>query len=136
MQLTQEHKDIFSAKLCPYCGSSTRVVDEVYIYGRTYKDRLMVCCKNFPQCDSYVGTHEDGEPLGRLANKELRQWKKKAHDSFDKLWKDKKMKRGQAYAALSKHLGIHGDYTHIGMFKIETCIKVAAWSKLKYEELL
>ena len=136
MKLSQLQEDIIQAKVCPYCKSSTRVVDEVFIYGRTYKDRLMIACKNFPVCDSYVGTHDDGEPLGRLANKALRSWKKKAHDAFDVLWKDKHLDRNQAYEELADHLGIPDQYCHIGMFKKETCIKVIAWANLRKSELI
>lgn len=136
MVLTQSQEDIITARVCPYCKSSTRVVDEVFIYGRTYRDRLMICCKNFPQCDSYVGTHPDGEPLGRLANRELRSWKKQAHEFFDKLWKENKLSRDKCYEDLADHLGIPDKYCHIGMFQKSTCIKVIAWAKLKINELI
>ena len=136
MELTPIQKDIIQAKVCPYCKCSTRVVDEVFIYGRTYNNKLMIACKNFPQCDSYVGTHADGEPLGRLANKELRSWKKKAHESFDVIWRNKHMGRNAAYEELADFLMIPDKYCHIGMFKKETCIKVVAWSKLKIAELV
>lgn len=136
MELTAYQQDVIDAKICPYCKSSTRVVDEVYIYGRTYNDRLMICCKNFPQCDSYVGTHSDGMTLGRLANKELRSWKKQAHEAFDKLWRDKHIGRDTAYENLADALNIPDKYCHIGMFKKDTCIKVVAWSKLKLSELI
>lgn len=136
MELTAIQKDILSAKVCPYCKSSTRVVDEVYIYGKTYKGRLMICCKNFPECDSYVGTHDDGEPLGRLADKKLRLWKKKAHAAFDILWKEKHVDRTEAYEELADFLNIPDKYCHIGMFQVKTCVKVLAWSKLKLNELI
>ena len=136
MELTALQKDIINAKVCPYCKSSTRVVDENHIYGRTYKDRLMICCKNFPSCDSYVGTHDDGLPLGRLADKKLRSWKKNAHDSFDKIWKEKLVERSALYEELADFLNIPDEYCHIGMFQVKTCIKVVAWSKLRYVELV
>lgn len=135
MNLSQRHIDILNAKVCPYCNSSTRVVDEVYIYGRSYKDRLMICCKNYPTCDAYVGTHDDGEPLGRLANKNLREMKIKAHNAFDKIWKENKMNRGEAYEKLADYLGLPDKYTHIGMFNPETCMKVVAWSTSIYNDL-
>ncbi len=136
MVLNQEQQDIMDAKVCPYCKSKTRLVDEVYIYGKSYTDRLIICCVNFPNCDSYVGTHEDGTTLGRLADKELRGWKKQAHDAFDKLWRDKKMERDSAYEELADFLKLPDKFCHIGMFKKETCIKVVAWAKLKYSELI
>lgn len=84
----------------------------------------MVVCDGFPKCDSYVGTHEDGEPLGRLANKKLRFWKKEAHSAFDKIWRDNHMDRDSAYGFLADELELPDEYVHIGMFNIQTCKKV------------
>jgi len=127
--LTPLQKDIYSAKICPYCKSRTRITTETEIYGREYKKRAVICCKNFPLCDSYVGTHDDGTTLGRLANKELRMWKKRAHDEFDKLWKTGNYDRDEAYENLSDEIGIDLEYTHIGFFNVETCKKVIHWAK-------
>lgn len=137
MNISDKHKSIYNAEICPYCGSKTEKTTETEIYGREYKGREMIKCVKYPVCNSYVGTHEDGEPLGRLANKELRMCKKKAHDAFDNLWRSKGgIKRSYAYQMLAEYLEIDGKYCHIGMFKKETCIKVIAWSKLKYAELI
>ena len=86
----------------------------------------MICCVNFPKCDSYCGTHEeDGSSLGRLANSTLRQYKKVAHSWFDQIWRDQKLlKRSEAYKWLSDELGIPREMTHIGFFGIEYCKKV------------
>lgn len=136
MELSQKHKDILEAKTCPYCDSKTKTITETDVYGKEYQGRSIIACSNFPKCDSYVGTHDNGKPLGRLANRELRQWKIKGHDAFDKIWKDKKMKRGKCYIELSEALNIPNEYTHIGMFSIKTIKQVIAWSKLKYAELI
>lgn len=136
MDISKKHLDIIQAKTCPYCESSTLVVDEVFIYGRVYNERLMIACKNYPKCDSYVGTHKDGEPLGRLANKDLRHWKMQAHNSFDKLWKQKIMNRDTAYEELAYFLNIPIAFCHIGFFKKETCLKVIDWSRFKLNKLV
>jgi hypothetical protein len=39
MKLTKYHKDVFFAKICPYCKSSTINVPEKYIYGKTYNKK-------------------------------------------------------------------------------------------------
>ncbi|MEM1337299.1 MAG: zinc-finger-containing protein [Bacteroidota bacterium] len=129
IEVTDRHRDIFYAKICPYCGSKTRATDEFEIYGRSYSDRKQIVCVNYPKCDAHVGCHSTGKPLGRLANKELRSAKKEAHEWFDKLWKHGSMRRNEAYARLSTYLGIPGKYTHIGMFGVETCKKVVEFSK-------
>ena len=64
------------------------------------------------------------KPLGRLANAELREWKKKAHAAFDPLWQGGKMRRNQAYAWLAQRLGLPTHLTHIGMFDVITCQQV------------
>lgn len=135
MKLTSYHIDVYNAKICPYCKSSTKVISETDVYGREYKGRKMIACVNFPNCDSYVGTHDDGSPLGRLADKRLRLAKKNAHLYFDKIWKEGLIKRGSLYAKLSKHLNIKSEYTHIGMFNENTCNNVSDWSIQYYNEL-
>lgn len=128
--------NILKGKICPYCFNPSEKIDSSYVYGRSYGD--MFICK---PCDAYVGTHKrDGKPLGRLANKELREAKKEAHHHFDQLWKRKIInniwkdnpdfsERKKAYAWLSKKMNIEKKYCHIGMFDVEQCKKVVKISK-------
>lgn len=117
---------------CPYCNESSILVDSAKVYGRSYG--WMYVCQRYPGCDAYVGCHKGTtEPLGRLANKELRSAKRAAHDAFDPLWRakirltgcSKKTARTRAYAWLAGELGISFDDCHIGMFDVETCKRVA-----------
>lgn len=124
IKLTPYQQDVYSGKICPYCKSGTKTVTEEHIYGKKYKGKTMICCVNFPSCDSYVGTHEeDGSSLGRLANSELRQYKKVTHSWFDRIWKEQHMSRTEAYDWLSDELELPRDMTHIGWFNITTCKK-------------
>lgn len=117
--------DILQGKICPYCKEKTQYVDSAIIYGKSYG--MIYLCK---PCDAYTGVHKGTDKaLGRLANKELRYWKKQAHKYFDILWKEGDEKRGDVYKRLAKELDIPIDYCHIGMFSIETCKKVIEWSK-------
>ena len=124
--LTEHQELIYSGKICPYCDSETKKVTEEFIYNKTYSGNKMICCVNFPKCNSYCGTHkEDESSLGRLADSSLRQYKKVAHSCFDPIWKDHKvLSRKQAYSWLSEKLEIPVEYTHIGYFNIETCKRV------------
>ncbi len=61
------------------------------------------------------------DPLGRLANAELRLEKRKAHAAFDPLWKSGQMTRRDAYAWLSEATGIDADRCHIGMMDVSDC---------------
>lgn len=135
MELTPYQLDIITAKICPICKSKTRVTTEEEIYSKTYRGRAIICCKNYPNCDTYVGTHEDGTTLGRLADWKGRIAKKEAHEAFDMLWKQKLIDRDTAYEELADFLEIPDEYCHIGMFSVTTCVNAKQWAKMKYYEL-
>ncbi len=117
MKLTEQQKNILLGKICPYCGQDSKLVDSIEVYGTHYGDLWM--CK---PCDAYVSCHEGTEvAMGRLANKYLREWKKKTHEAFDTIWKKKIMTRTEAYMWLSEELGIPPEYMHIGMLGVDNC---------------
>ena len=114
------------APICPYCGTASEHVggDVVYPHKPELADKKFWLCK---PCDAYVGCHPGTpEPLGRLANAELRRAKMEAHTAFDKLWKgdQAQMRRADAYRWLAAELGIGVDDCHIGMFDLDACKKV------------
>ncbi|NIA02348.1 MAG: hypothetical protein GWP15_03115 [Nitrospirae bacterium] len=126
-KLTRFQLRIIRGKTCPYCKGKTELIDSVKVYGRSYG--MMYMCWG---CKAYVGTHKGTKnALGRLANKELRKWKNRAHAEFDKLWEGKMGKRSKAYRWLSNKLKIPHIYTHIGMFGVKTCKRVVIEVKKK-----
>jgi len=60
-------------------------------------------------CGAFVGTHNKTRnhlrPLGYLATKAVKRWRLLIHQTLDPLWKSGKIKRGHAYARISKALG-------------------------------
>lgn len=75
---------------------------------------------------AYVGVHKGTDrPLGRLANAELRYWKKAAHAVFDPLWQRGPFRghRNVAYGWLAQKMNLPIEKTHIGMFDVEQCKK-------------
>lgn len=109
-------------KVCRYCGSEVVFTSNEEIYGKQYGGGKCYLCRN---CGAYVGTHQGSKaPLGTLADEDLRQWRRKAHDIFDEVWKKAKISRPQAYSWLSKQMGLPFEKTHIAMFEIEQCKKV------------
>lgn len=56
-----------------------------------------------------------------MANKELREWRKKVHAYIDPQWKQGKMSRGTMYSIISKHIG---KQFHTGESNIDMCKKV------------
>jgi len=111
---------------CPYCGGNVNIVDSIIIYGRSYG--MVWLCQ---PCDAYVGVQKGTErPLGTLANRELREWRKQAHSIFDPIWKsngsgkEKREKRKDAYRYMIKIMNIPSKLAHIAMFDIEQCKKL------------
>lgn len=106
---------------CDYCGRQAEYVDSKVIYGKGYG---MVClCRN---CMAYVGVHKGTDkPLGRLANAELRYWKKAARAVFDPMWKYGRFRhhRNAAYGWLAQKMGLPIEQAHIGMFDVAQCKK-------------
>ncbi len=125
MFLTERQMQILCGRICPYCGRMTEYVDSSIVYGRSYG--MIYLCRD---CMAYVGVHKGTDKaLGRLADAELREAKKEAHLYFDKLWQLGIMKRKEAYSWLSECLGIPVEYTHIGMFSVNTCKETVRFAK-------
>lgn len=130
---SENKKAIFEGKICPYCEGKTDYVDSSIVYnGKSFG--MIYLCK---PCRAWVGVHEGTDnALGRLANNELREYKKRAHAAFDPIWKTKSINniwkeylpktsnREKAYIWLSKQLGIKRENCHIGFFNVNICKRV------------
>lgn len=113
-------------RVCPFCGSDSHIKDASVVYGDSYSGTKLLVCDSFPLCDSYVGVHKqgykEGEPLGTLANKPLRELRKICHnDYFDPLWKEQGMTRKEAYSFMSNVMGKPAYLSHIAMFSLQDC---------------
>lgn len=110
--------------LCPYCGNSTALVRGSAIYPRIPElaAKWFYLCR---PCDAYVGCHPGTtHPLGSLANAELRSARRRAHGAFDPIWHRGEMTRRDAYQWLATELNLSVCDCHIGMFDLETCVRV------------
>ncbi|MNO23023.1 hypothetical protein D3C76_128150 [compost metagenome] len=107
---------------CPYCGGSVIYTSNATIYGREYGNGRCYKCTS---CDAYVGVHNRTRiPLGRLANRELRELKKECHALFDPVWKlNKNIKREHAYGRLANVLDIPSNECHFGWFDKDLLIR-------------
>lgn len=135
---------VLRGKECPYCHGSTHYIDSRHIYGKSYG--MMYFCH---PCQASVGVHQGtDESLGRLANRELKELKKRAHAAFDPLFKDypitvlihmdfpnelpehlkEASMRKKAYWWLSRTLDIPFEECHIGMMQTWDCEQVIAES--------
>lgn len=123
--------------ICDYCNAPANFLptSEAIYAGKDYGP-MFVC---WP-CDAWCGCHKGTtRPLGRLANPELRLWKRKAHAVFDPIWQErldrkrrldstynKGMARGGRYKKLAELLGIPKQECHIGMFDVDLCKRAVA----------
>lgn len=107
--------------ICPYCQKEALWVpnEEVYNGKRYGKSYMCYYCK---PCNAYVGCHNNTkQPLGIMANKELRNWRIKVHAKIDPLWKNEDYDRRHLYKIISERLG---KTYHTGESDIETCKKI------------
>ena len=103
--------------ICPYCKTEANWVENKEIYGRNYGKSYM--CWLCPKCEAYVGCHNNTrEPLGTLANKELREWRIKAHEVIDVYWKELDYTRKQVYDILREYYGCD---IHVAEADIDMC---------------
>jgi len=105
--------------ICPYCSKEAKLVDSSVVYRRSYG--MIWYCK---PCDAYVGVHKnskDHKPMGNLANWELRSWRMRVHEEFDKLWRSGKIERKEAYGLIQTLMNMTPAEAHIGKFNVEQC---------------
>lgn len=96
-----------------YCTGCGKDVEARLTDGKErYPHRLDLHELPFWKCDicgGYVGCHHKTDrptkPLGVIATPQILEARKKIHATLDPLWKSGKIKRGQAYAYVSKRLG-------------------------------
>ena len=114
-------------ELCPYCNSKTKLVsgDEIFTKGSGFGHLVFYKCAS--GCDAYCGTKiykGIRESLGSIANKELRELRKKCHKLFDVQWKgnsNERLARRKCYIWLQEFTNLPEELAHIGMFNVEQC---------------
>ena len=123
--------------ICQFCASEAQKVsgEKIYPHRRDLYHLRFFYCDNSHD-PAYVGTHKNGKPLGTLADSETRKARNLAHQSFDKIWKDKLLSRSDAYRVLSKHMNLSADKTHIGMFNVDQTQEVVKFSEDLYKHIL
>jgi hypothetical protein len=111
--------------ICPYCDKPAELVDSAVIYqGKSYGWAYLCKCVNGW---AYVGCHKGTKrPLGKLADRELRYWKQRAHEALDPIWKEGLLSRNDTYSWLARQMRtlVIGQPCHIGHFNVEQCQEV------------
>ena len=124
---------------CPYCAGNAVLTDSKEIYSRSYGP-IYLCLP----CKAWVGCHNGTQnPLGRLANAELRKFKILAHKAMDPIWFNIKNNKGrgqqgnarkEVYKWMAKEMGITGKQAHIGMFDVIQCKQLIKLCKERQHE--
>lgn len=115
--------------VCQYCNETAVMADASEVYGPKFEGRFNVWkCRNFPDCNAYVGIHENSvnfAPKGTLANEHLRKLRMRVHSLFDPAWKDSKKRgaRAAAYKQLAAQMQMEPSKCHIGHFDDATCMR-------------
>ena len=79
-------------------------------------------CTRYPDCKGTHAAHQStGFPMGVPADKETKEWRSKAHEEFDKLWKKWGYERLEAYKLLQTIMSMTEKEAHIANFTKEQC---------------
>lgn len=104
---------------CPYCGKALKKVTGKVIYPtlpKLHSRKFMHCF----DCWAYVGCHEaSGQPLGFVADADLRKLRQRCHVMFDEVWKSGLASRKEAYTLLAGRMGIDGRQCHFSFFDLD-----------------
>jgi len=71
-----------------------------------------------------------------VASKQLMRWRKRAHQSFDRLWQQGHMQRFEAYEWLRVVLARSATASHIAMLSKDDCKTVVRSSEKKMQEYI
>lgn len=110
--------------ICNYCNQPCKWVENKEIYGRNYGRSYMIwLCVD---CDAYVGCHNNSKkPLGRVANKELRDLRKESKNLFIskylRKWNCPNHVKDSMYKRLASEINIPVSECHFGMFDEKRC---------------
>lgn len=103
------------AVIC-FCGAQMKLR-----FSGKFKHGWFYGCTKWPECNGTHGCHADGKPLGIPADIETKQFRKAAHEAFDKMWQNGYMSRGGCYSWMRNVMGLSEDQAHIGMMDKTQC---------------
>lgn len=115
------------------CSVNIKLTTNDRVYGRIYGQWPHVYfCED---CGAAVGCHPGTYiPLGRMADRQTRQLRARAHEAFDPLWRSGLMSRSTAYRWLAGELSIEHSACHISWLSKDQLHFVIKRAKEYYEE--
>lgn len=113
--------------MCHYCGNPAALAKGADIYPHRPDLEALRFWRCEP-CGAYVGCHKAGngygdgtQPLGRLANADLRTAKQAAHAAIDPYWRAGRLRRREVYSRLAALMNLGQGEAHIGEFDEAQC---------------
>ncbi len=100
---------------CPYCGSLATLRPASAIHGLSdiSAGTYLYVCRRWPACDAYVtADRRTKQPLGTLANGDLRHKRILAHHALHSVQTQLGMSRDQSYRWLQTQMRLPGDQVH------------------------
>lgn len=94
---------------CPYCGSLATLRPASAIHGLSdiSAGTYLYVCRRWPACDAYVtADRRTKQPLGTLANGDLRHKRILAHHALHSVQAQLGMSRDQSYRWLQTQMGL------------------------------
>lgn len=121
-------------QFCDVCCSTNVIyTTNDAVYGKQYGE--WPWCYFCRDCRAAVGCHPDtNTPLGKMATKRTRQMRLKAHNSFDRLWREGLYNRNKAYKWLASALQIAVEECHISWLDETQLEKVIEVSDEHYKQ--
>lgn len=122
---------------CPYCGSLATLRPASVIHGLSdiSAGTYLYVCRRWPACDAYVtADRRTKQPLGTLANGDLRHKRILAHHALHSVQAQLGMNRDQSYRWLQTQMGLPGDQVHIakcGDYRCEQIIRICEVTAMK-----
>lgn len=90
--------------LCPYCNRKARLITGKQLY-RSIKRIKHYRFWRCDSCDAHAKCSRDGKPIGSLANAELRQLRRKAHDLMEWIVASGTMDESELHKMLCQSVG-------------------------------
>ena len=112
---------------CPYCGSLATLRPASAIHGLSdiSAGTYLYVCRRWPACDAYVTADcRTKQPLGTLANGDLRHKRILAHHALHSIQAQLGMSRDQSYRWLQTQMGLPGDQVHIAKCGDYRCVQI------------
>ena len=110
--------------ICPYCNKAPPWIENKEIFGKNIGVSYM--CYYCRPCDPYVGCYANTrKPNGTMANRELRNLRKKAHHYVNRLWQSLDQRK-RVYMDMAVHFG---NNVHIGASSEDVCKRVIGYAK-------